>query len=239
MITGCGKVDLNIDELMENLSRKREIFHSEADFQHALAWQIQEMYKNLEIRLERGVVSKDGARMHIDIWLTDAEQKKVYLIELKYKKRKIGYIDKETGEEFKLPTQAARDTGSFDFLHDVSRIENLVGSENVIGGVAIFLTNENLYWEDEQRENTTFYQFRLDASRQITGRTMSWVPPEAAVTVSREETIKLKQEYPLEWREYSTVDAEPAETSRVFKWLKIEVGEKLRLRRDTSPVGKS
>ena len=43
---------LDIDGLMTELSRTRKVFHSEADFQHALAWQIREHMPECEIRLE-------------------------------------------------------------------------------------------------------------------------------------------------------------------------------------------
>ncbi len=43
---------LDIDRLMTELSRTRKVFHSEADFQHAFAWQIREHTPECEIRLE-------------------------------------------------------------------------------------------------------------------------------------------------------------------------------------------
>jgi hypothetical protein len=42
---------LNIGSLLEHLAAKRPLFHSEADFQFALAWQIRSAY-DVEVRLE-------------------------------------------------------------------------------------------------------------------------------------------------------------------------------------------
>ncbi len=43
---------LNLEAAMHNLGGQRPIFHSEADFQHALAMQIFQENPSLKIRLE-------------------------------------------------------------------------------------------------------------------------------------------------------------------------------------------
>lgn len=43
---------LDIEKCMKSLSEKRPIFHSEADFQFALAWEIQKEYPKANVRLE-------------------------------------------------------------------------------------------------------------------------------------------------------------------------------------------
>ena len=54
--------------LMQELSKSRPIFHSEADFQHALAWQIHETMPDSQIRLEYPF-RFDGSTIYLDIWL--------------------------------------------------------------------------------------------------------------------------------------------------------------------------
>lgn len=44
---------MNLNDIINDLSKKRPIFHSEKDFQFALSWKIHEIYKDLKIRLER------------------------------------------------------------------------------------------------------------------------------------------------------------------------------------------
>lgn len=44
---------LNIRSLLTVLGDSRNVFHSEADFQHALAWHIHQKMPEIQIRLER------------------------------------------------------------------------------------------------------------------------------------------------------------------------------------------
>ena len=46
---------IKMTDILNQLSNDRPIFHSEADFKHALAWKIHETYSNLNIRLEKRV----------------------------------------------------------------------------------------------------------------------------------------------------------------------------------------
>ena len=210
-----------INALMTNLSDKRKIFHSEADFQHAFAWQIQEMYENLEIRLESKKFI-DGSRKYVDIWLIDPETKKNYFIELKYKKKKFKYILEKTGEIFDLRTQA-RDTGAFDFFQDIFRLESFTKDKDLMhGGAAILLTNEHLFWEEEESKDTTSYNFRLDNGRK-TELIMEWSDEESAASVNKPFKIELQNSYKLEWKKYSEVGKEPNQNNRLFRWLGVEV----------------
>jgi hypothetical protein len=43
---------LDIKDIMGRLALERQLFHSEADFQHALAWKIHELRPLAKIRLE-------------------------------------------------------------------------------------------------------------------------------------------------------------------------------------------
>jgi hypothetical protein len=44
-----------LGDAMESLAAQRGIFHSKADFQHALAWQVQTTHPNASLRLEKRV----------------------------------------------------------------------------------------------------------------------------------------------------------------------------------------
>ncbi len=43
---------VSIEALLATLAGSRKVFHSEADFQHALAWQIHEAMPDSQVRLE-------------------------------------------------------------------------------------------------------------------------------------------------------------------------------------------
>ena len=56
---------MQLFQQMETLKHRRPIFHSEADFQFALAWEIQSAYPRAQVRLE--VCPRGQPAMHVDI----------------------------------------------------------------------------------------------------------------------------------------------------------------------------
>ena len=60
---------LDIANLMLGLSTARPIFHSEADFQHAFAWQLHERLPDCQIRLEFNPLPAQKKGMYLDIWV--------------------------------------------------------------------------------------------------------------------------------------------------------------------------
>ena len=71
------------DRLMASLAATRKVFHSEADFQHALAWHINQAMPESQVRLEVDVLQVEHRRRFLDIWLPVEG----IAIELKYKTR--------------------------------------------------------------------------------------------------------------------------------------------------------
>src|SRR5687767_12959564 len=100
---------INIPSLLDPLAADRPVFHSEADFQHALAWTLHERHPDLSIRLELPVPI-DGGRIYLDVWGRDADGK-VVAIELKYKTRRLDITLQ--GENFALRGQAAQDCNRY------------------------------------------------------------------------------------------------------------------------------
>ena len=110
---------LDIDGLMKGLSKQRPIFHSEADFQHALAWRIHETIPGCQLRLEYPF-PHEGRRMYLDTWLPNEG----VAIELKHFTARLE-LDCG-GEQFSLRDQAASDLARSGFLEDVQRLEYVV-----------------------------------------------------------------------------------------------------------------
>src|SRR6185437_6665932 len=100
----------DIETTLKHLAGDRPIFHSEADFQHALAWKIHELYPHAYIRLEVPSGNSDR-RERIDIVVANGTQK--VAIELKYKKRAIKAVVNR--EKFALTNDGAQDIGRYDF----------------------------------------------------------------------------------------------------------------------------
>ena len=117
-----------VNTALKSLFQNRIIFHSEADFQHALAMTIAEN-ENIKIRLEKPcTISKDNqnGNIKIDIELTANEDEKdfKYAIELKYKTKELNC--KYLGENFDLKTQGAHNLGRYDFWKDCERITKTI-----------------------------------------------------------------------------------------------------------------
>ena len=203
---------LDIPGLMVTLSEERPIFHSEADFQHALAWQLHKAMPNDDIRLEYKPFQNE--RMYLDIWLPSAG----VAIELKYLTK--GLEQRSRQESFALLDQGAKDIRRYDFLRDVQRLERVEADfELAEVGYAILLTNDPLYWELSSR-STIDKNFHLHEGRKITGD-MTWSPKAGKGTTNgREKPIRLKCSYDCVWRDYFSFGEA---TNQQFRYLMVEV----------------
>lgn len=206
---------IDITRTLEALAKDRPIFHSEADFQHALAWEIHEQWPACSIRLERNPPDSDN-RVYVDIWA--ANEGGTLAIELKYKTRAL-HVDVD-GEIFNLRDQSAQDIGRYDYLKDIHRLEQIVSGRNEIVGYAILLTNDRSYWNLPRRNDTVDAMFRIHEGETITGE-LSWSPLASKGTKrGREEPIVIKGSYTLTWQDYF----EPIETRcGRFRYLLVRV----------------
>lgn len=207
--------NLDIERVLQQLSLERPIFHSEADFQHALAWKIHLIYNNAKIRLEFNPYT-DGQRVHIDIFIQIQDVR--YAIELKYKIRKLD-ID-SNGESFHLLNQSAQDIGRYDFLKDIVRLEKFTHEYDHAKGIAVFLTNDVGYWQKANNNNTVDRAFRVFDDRVITGN-LSWDNRASAGTKKgRESDLDINGKYMLKWKDYSNLEKS---TKGKFRYLLVEV----------------
>ena len=211
---------LDVDDLMKDLARKRAVFHSEADFQHALAWRIHEVDRDARIRLEWPVKWLDPKkRIYIDIYLPNRR----VAVELKYVTQRLQF--KHEDECFDLLDHRAHDTRRYDFLKDIQRLEQLYLSarRDVQTGFAILLTNDPLYWEEPKLDPKKAIDAEFRIHEGLTkGGCMAWSELAAPGGIKGHEApICLNGSYPLEWRDYEEVgDGD----YRQFRYLAIQVG---------------
>jgi hypothetical protein len=193
---------LNVDDLLTGLAKERPVFHSEADFQHSLAWQLHLQYPTAQIRLER-VFDPLKVRLHIDIYCVIDNE--TYFFELKYKTCAASFSG--TGEEFNLQNHSAYPPSRYDFVKDLSRLEAVVrNSDRLAYGFAILLTNDKAYWCAPHRTGGVSAAFCIHEGQRISGE-VGWGPIASLGTKkNREEAIKLAAEYLLRWRDYSNLD---------------------------------
>jgi len=191
---------IDMNEMMSRLSKSRPVFHSEADLQHALAWEIHKHYSNCSIRLEiKPPYLKE--RIYLDVWCVHG--KEIIAIELKYKTR--GLIVNVNEENFGLLNQSAQDIGRYDLIKDIQRLEQIVSSRSSIVGYAIFLTNDSAYWTIPRSNQTVDASFRIHDGRILTGE-LSWAPGASEGTMhGREDRLHVKGAYNLKWKDYSEI----------------------------------
>ena len=202
---------LDITKLMNDLARDRPVFHSEADFQHALAWRIHKGIRDGAVRLEFKPFPAEP--MYLDIWLPRIG----VALELKYATRRLKF--QHEGEDFALRDQRAQDIKRYDFLKDIQRLEKLRSLPDARTGFAVLLTNDPSYWNRSLRRATVDAGFRLHEGRTITGE-MTWSKrASAGTTKHREAPIRLYGSYDLQWRDYA--DAENGQYRR-FRYLVVQ-----------------
>ncbi len=206
---------IDIHKIMEELARRRPIFHLEADFQFTLAWHIQRLMPESEIRLEFKPFSLEG--IYVDIWLPCEGT----VIELKYFTRELDA--EHDGERFTLRNQAANPLRRYDFIKDIERIERIVERVRpASNGFAVLLTNDPYYWKAPSANwrNTIDAAFRLHEGRRLNDR-LHWSDMVNEETVrGREEPITLNDSYQLRWRDYSEFGSSSGEQ---FRYLVVSV----------------
>jgi len=203
---------IDIQNIMTISLSERCIFHSEADFQHHLAWQIHREFEDAELRLEYPLSKNNSNRWeYCDILLKSPCH---VGIELKYKTTSMRRVVNK--ERFELKNQGAQDIGRYDFLKDISRLENWCEQGRIDSGCAIILTNDHLYWTPLQNLNTVDRNFRIH-NKTISGA-LSWgEEASSGTTQNREQPIVLKNRYSLKWQDTPDPD---------FRYLLIHIKKK-------------
>ena len=205
---------LDIRGLLTDLAESRKVFHSEADFQHALAWHIHQTMPKSQIRLEFPM-PVEHQKMYVDIWLPVEK----IAIELKYMTRKSELEDNE--ESFAHRNQGAQNQRRYDFLWDIHRLEIMRSMpEFCEAGHAVLLTNDPLYWNPPRRQDTVDSDFRVHEGRVISGK-LAWAAKATPGTKrGRESPIRIEGSYSLRWQDYSDFTEE---LLGKFRYLAVSV----------------
>jgi hypothetical protein len=191
----AGRVPL--DDLLARLSALRPVFHSEADFQQALAWEARTLDQSLRVRLE----TRPEPGVRLDLLLTGSDGQQT-AVELKYLVRQ--WHGEHNGERFELKNQSAQDIRAYDVVKDIVRVERYVAQQPGCNGAVVCLSNDSMYWRAPTHGRATNADaFRLHDGLVLSG-TRSWGPLTGAGTSKgREHPLILNGTYPLLWREYS------------------------------------
>ena len=207
---------LDIPEILKALAKKRPVFHSEADFQHSLAWQIHERHPGLHPRLEYPL--ERSVRKACDMALFQ-RGKMVMAVELKYFCRNLVYENK--GEIFTLKSAPA-DTGRYGTLKDMKRMEKFIKeikeTENrTARATVITLTNDPELWKGP-KTNRTDVEFDIQEGKIVSG-ILKWAQHTSIKTKRTHPRIEIFGEYTMKWRDYSHVDG----SNGKFRYLHIPI----------------
>lgn len=206
---------VRLQELISRLGAKRPVFHSEADFQHAFAWELHNMDPTLRIRLE----THPEPNVRLDLLVSRAAPAAHTAVELKY--LTAAWSGVVEGEHFALKNHGAQDVRAYDVVKDIGRLERFVAGRTRWNGVFVAVANDPAYWRPVQHGRAT----NASAFRIYDGVTLSgvrtWGPKTGAGTKkNREEPIGLRLVHRLSWQDYARADAAPRGH---FRYLALEV----------------
>lgn len=194
-----------VERVVGALAASRPLFHSEADFQHAFAWEAHRQHPDAHVRLERRLSAMSNERL--DLLLTVGGT--AVALELKYP---VAKLDAELdGEPFILRAQGAEDRMRFNYIWDIVRLERLVAEGVADVGAAVLLTNASQLWRRRAPARASGpaadTEFSFHEGVELAGR-LGWVgtatwwqrtkPPLPAA-------VELAGRYPMRWQTYSTV----------------------------------
>lgn len=203
---------IELNKYLMNLAERRPIFHSEADFQHELAWEIRLSLPQALIRLERPI--GENQRGAIDIVISIGTHK--YAIEIKYFVRKFDHFF--NGEQFNLKQQGAADVRRYDFCKDIQRMESFRREPDCSASVLV-ITNEPGFWSGSKRNSTCDAAFQITDGRVLSG-TLEWAAHTSAGSrKNRESAIHLQGSYPLFWQDYKDLKCPNGK----FRYLQVDV----------------
>lgn len=198
-----------LSRALSGLASKRGIFHSEADLQFALAWSLQAVMPQAQVRLE-APLRGSTQRRRVDVILH--QDSRTIGIELKYAKG--GLRATFDGEEYILPANNPMDVAREGILLDIERIEDLVRSRRLDEGWVLALSNNSSLWE--KRSHRLVNDRELDLSDgQIKSGLINW-HRYGSGNDSIVKAVEIEGSYEIVWVHYSTL-ALP--TNGEFKYL--------------------
>ena len=205
---------IDIAGLMNTLAAQRKAYHSEADFQHAFAWEVHHQFPESTVRLERPL-NVNGKLLHLDLLFRLFSS--TMAVEVKYKTRKL--VVELEGEAFSLASHSALDIGRYDFIKDIVRLESIASNLANCEGYAVLLTNDSAYWKP-RTQSTVDEAFSLTEGR-VLSNSMAWTEKASDGTKKyREKPLQVTGAYKLNWQDFSVASTE---SYGQFRYLAVHV----------------
>ncbi len=220
-------VEADIRQWMENnVLQRKTPFHNEFDMQVDLAIYLRNTGNYNEVQTEYFIdkealpVGENGnvweRHFYLDIVLRRGDD--WFVIEMKYrtrameeKKEKEEEVKEEGYERFGEPVdfqifkdQGATNYGMYGFWKDVRRIEIVKQRfSGVVGGIALFVTNDEKYWEGHKREDAGYANFSMAQGNH--GPKMKWTGKcDKENDKNEHHEFTLEHSYNVEWSREGT-----------------------------------
>lgn len=204
---------LDLENILKSLSSRRPIFHSEADFQHELAWEIHLADPTLNLRIELPFPGRSSGAIDLLVF----NEMHSHAIELKYLTRK--FVTNYQGEEFSLKHHSAQDLRRYDICRDIERMEEFASDPNRTASV-IALTNDSYYWRSRPSAGTMAEAFNVSEGHTISGE-LKWAAHTGIGTMrNRERLIVVLGSHLIGWKDYSNLG-----NNGLFRYLYIPVAQ--------------
>jgi hypothetical protein len=204
-----------VETWLEALRRSRPVFHSEADFQHALAWAIQVSDPLARVRLE----TRPAPGVRLDLLISRPDLDRHLVLELKY--LTAAWAGEVNAERFELLSQGAQDIRAYDVVKDIQRVERFVGGQPGWSGVVLVLANDPAYWSRPSHgRRTNADAFRIYEGQVITGSRIWGAATGAGTMKGREAALELHGNYRCRWSGYSALPGNRGQ----FRLLTITIG---------------
>jgi hypothetical protein len=211
----AGSIDL--DETLSALALLRPVFHSEADFQLALAWQIQQRDPAMLVRLE----TRPAPGVHLDLAFARPDIGRTTAVELKYLTR--AWTGDVGGERYELKDHGAQDIRAYDVVKDVVRVEKFIGPLPGADGAVVVVTNDPSYWRPaKMNDSSNAAAFRVSEGIVLVGPRV-WGPNTGPGTMKgRVDALDVGGQYEMRWNVYSRLPG--GGRGAEFRCLVIEIG---------------
>lgn len=189
---------LELPRILSNLAKYRPIFHSEADFQLALAWEIHQRYPDARVRLEYKPFADE--RIYADLWVSLGDA--ILAAELKYHTLTLSAL--VDGESFSLSNQGAQKDTRQRMFQDLWRLERISATVPNSNCFAIFLTNDAAFWKPASRLDTKDAAYRMTEGRELSPKSTTDAGYQM-VTLKGVE-MRLTGSYVFSWLPFSKVN---------------------------------
>ncbi len=202
-----------IEEALKRLGNREQIFHSEAEFQFKLAWEIKEANSDISIDFEFPFelgIDNTTHRSEIDLILKNSTSS--CAIELKYAKGELEY----NGYDLRgKPSDECH-----EILKDILRMEKYkTKMKKASEAYVLVIANNTSYWKRPSEKVKNAKDMYL--TQGITMKPGLYEYRKGSILQSHTKlNIELSNSYTIDWKDYCTI---PAPKNFKFKYLLLEV----------------